>query len=174
MQWDAWFVLWAWSYQSCMGECMGPHTFCMEPPIHAWCAQYSYEHTVHDLIWVDPEYAYMIHACARAAGCMHARCSMGWKYYSLWNTEFMHGSGGESLGSFLLFFATQITYEKMRAVHEFKILYRYFVPTVYQYRCYTGTGTRSRHTVGCWVCAVGLKSGWEICAVAYSPVYFRS
>ena len=29
---------------------MGPHTFCMEPPIHAWCAQYSYEHTVHDLI----------------------------------------------------------------------------------------------------------------------------
>ena len=29
---------------------MGPHTFYMEPPIHAWCAQYSYEHTVHDLL----------------------------------------------------------------------------------------------------------------------------
>ena len=29
---------------------MGLHTFCMEPPIHAWCAQYSYEHTVHDLL----------------------------------------------------------------------------------------------------------------------------
>ena len=26
---------------------MGLHTFCMEPPIHAWCAQYSYEQTVH-------------------------------------------------------------------------------------------------------------------------------
>ena len=128
MQWDAWFVLWAWSYQSCMGECMGPHTFCMEPPIHAWCAQYSYEHTVHDLI------------------CCYVPVEQSLK----------------------------ITYEKMRAVHEFKSLYRYFVPTVYQYRCYTGTGTRSRHTVGCWVCAVGLKSGWEICAVAYSPVYFRS
>ena len=75
MQWDAWFVLWAWSYQSCMGECMGPHTFCMEPPIHAWCAQYSYEHTVHGLIWVDSEYAYMIHACARAAGCMNSAWS---------------------------------------------------------------------------------------------------
>ena len=48
--WAAEFVLWASSYQSCMGECMGLHTFCMEPPIHAWCAQYSYEHTVHDLI----------------------------------------------------------------------------------------------------------------------------
>ena len=29
---------------------MGLHTFCMEPPIHAWCAQYSYEHTVHDTV----------------------------------------------------------------------------------------------------------------------------
>ena len=48
--WAAEFVLWASSYQSCMGECMGLHTFCMEPPIHAWCAQYSSEHTVHDLI----------------------------------------------------------------------------------------------------------------------------
>ena len=82
---------------------MGPHTFCMEEPIHAWCAQY--EHTV----------------------------------------------------------------------HEFKSLYRYFVPTVYQYRCYSCIPVPvldlAKHTVDCRVCAVGLKSGWEICAVAYSPVY---
>ena len=72
---------------------MGLHTFCMEPPIHAWCAQYSYEHTVHDLI------THIQYSCT-------GKLLYRYQYGILWAAEFVLWASSQP-GKFVLWHIPQ-------------------------------------------------------------------